>query len=57
MAGLDPAIHANTGQVAFAWIPASRAGMTVVVPERCSAGIVGPVHILQLLVARHCKLS
>jgi hypothetical protein len=28
MAGPDPAIHANTGQVAFAWMPASRAGMT-----------------------------
>jgi hypothetical protein len=24
MAGLEPAIHANTGQVAFAWIPATK---------------------------------
>src|SRR6476620_4491634 len=31
-----PAIHANTGQVAFSWIPASRAGMTVVVLARPS---------------------
>jgi hypothetical protein len=29
MAGLEPAVHANTGQVEFAWIPAARAGMTV----------------------------
>ena len=26
---VEPAIHANTGLVAFAWIPATRAGMTV----------------------------
>jgi len=30
MAGLDPAIHANTPLVEFAWIPGTRPGMTVV---------------------------
>jgi hypothetical protein len=29
MAGPDPAIHANTPLVAFAWIPGTRPGMTV----------------------------
>jgi hypothetical protein len=33
MAGPDPAIHANTGLVAFAWMLGSSPSMTVVVPE------------------------
>jgi hypothetical protein len=34
--GCDPAIHANTTIVAFAWMPASRAGMTVEEAGRAS---------------------
>jgi hypothetical protein len=34
MAGLDPAVHANSALVVFAWMPGSSPSMTVVIPQR-----------------------